>query len=115
MKKRRRNGTLARQRSNHLRAADEDSKRQWRAAQDLRDLAISAQEHGSARLLAGHSYPVLLSAYKTHIFCRRLRRNRMTEGTLSRKLRSSACVIGCWLGLAVTVSAGGNQLQGPAW
>jgi len=53
MKKRRRNGTLARQRSNHLRAADEDSRRQWRAAQDLRDSAISAQEHGSARLLAG--------------------------------------------------------------
>jgi hypothetical protein len=50
MKKRRLNGTLAR---NHLRAADEDSRRQWRAAQDLRDLAISAQEHGSARLLAG--------------------------------------------------------------
>lgn len=38
---------------NHLRAADEDSRRQWRAAQDLRDSAISAQEHGSARLLAG--------------------------------------------------------------
>ena len=51
--KRHRNGTLARQRSNHLRAAHEDSRRQWRAAQDLRDSAISAQEHGSARLLAG--------------------------------------------------------------
>jgi hypothetical protein len=43
----------ARQRSNYLRTADEDSGRQWRAAQDLRDLAISAQVHGSARLLAG--------------------------------------------------------------
>ena len=43
----------ARQRSNYLRTADEDSGRQWRAAQDLRDLAISAQEHGSARRLAG--------------------------------------------------------------
>ena len=35
----------------------------------------------------------------------------MTEGTLSRKLRSSACVIGCWLGLAVTVSAAEIQMQ----
>ncbi|HEX5607337.1 MAG TPA: TolC family protein, partial [Candidatus Binatia bacterium] len=35
----------------------------------------------------------------------------MTEGTLSRKLRAIACIIGCWLGLAAMVSAAEIQMQ----
>ncbi|HEX7233033.1 MAG TPA: TolC family protein [Candidatus Binatia bacterium] len=35
----------------------------------------------------------------------------MTEGNLSRKLRFIACIIGCWLGLAATVSAADIQMQ----
>ena len=35
----------------------------------------------------------------------------MTEGTFSRKLRSIACIVGCWLGLAATVSAADIQMQ----
>ncbi|HEY1232715.1 MAG TPA: TolC family protein [Candidatus Binatia bacterium] len=35
----------------------------------------------------------------------------MIEGNLSRKLRFIACIIGCWLGLAATVSAADIQMQ----
>jgi len=35
----------------------------------------------------------------------------MTEGTFSRKLRFIACIVGCWLGLAATVSAADIQMQ----
>ena len=35
----------------------------------------------------------------------------MTEGTFSRKLRFIACIVGCWLGLAATVSAADIQME----
>src|ERR1051325_11654215 len=35
----------------------------------------------------------------------------MTEGTFSRKLLSIASIVGCWLGLATTVSAAELQMQ----
>ena len=62
-------------------------------------------------MLVDNTLPVFAFESQKQYILPSLKEELMTEGTFSRKLRFIACIVGCWLGLAATVSAADIQMQ----